>query len=105
MERICKDIMKKIIDLLASAGSHKDEKLLDYVRRHYLKNQKITNMCFINGVEESNGNHTQITAEELRNLAFERNDKDTVYFLRSFFFYDSGYGKISKRGKYVDIEL
>ena len=28
--------MKKIIDLLAGAGSHKDEKLLDYVMSSYV---------------------------------------------------------------------
>ena len=88
--------MKKIIDLLAGAGSQKDEKLLDYVRRHYLINQKVTNMCFITGVEDSNEIHTQITADELRKLVFEKNDKDTIYFFRSFFFSDDweGYTKV-----------
>ena len=91
-----RSIMKKIIDLLAGAGSNKDEKLLDYVRRHYLKCQKVTNICFITGVEDINEIHTQITAEELRMLAFDKNDKDTIYFLRSFFFSDDweGYTKV-----------
>lgn len=88
--------MKKIIDLLAGPGSHKDEKLLDYVRRNYLINNKVTNICFVTGVEDSNEIHTQITANELRELAFKKNDKDTIYILRSFFFSDDwqGYTKV-----------
>ena len=88
--------MKKIIDLLAGAGSHKDEKLLDYVRRNYLISKNVTNICFVTGVNDNNGIHTQITADELRKLAFEKNDKETIYFLRSFFFSDDweGYTKV-----------
>ena len=99
--------MKKIIDLLAGAGSHKDEKLLDYVRRHYLINQKVTNMCFITGVEDSNEIHTQITADELRNIVFEKNDKDTIYFLRSFFFSDDwdGYTEVIEEMCENDIQV
>ena len=41
--------MKKIIDLIAGSGSHKDEKLLDYIRRNYLIKNHITNLCFISG--------------------------------------------------------
>ena len=77
--------MKKIIDLLAGAGSHKDEKLLDYVRRNYLINNKVTNICFVTGVEDKSGIHTQITADELKELVFKKNDKNTIYFLRSFY--------------------
>ena len=99
--------MKKIIDLLAGAGSHKDEKLLNYVRRHYLKNQKVTNICFITGVEDNNGIHLQITADELRKLAFEKNDKDTIYFLRSFFFSDDweGYTKTIEEMCENDVQI
>ena len=70
--------MKKIIDLLAGAGSHKDEKLLDYVRRNYLINNKVTNICFVTGVEDKSGIHTQITADELKELVFKKNDKNTM---------------------------
>lgn len=99
--------MKKVIDLLAGAGSHKDEKLLDYVRKNYLKQQKVTNLCFITGVEGNNGIHTQITAEELRNLAFEKNDKETIYFLRSFFFSDdwNGYTRVIEEMCENDIQI
>ena len=91
--------MKKIIDLLAGAGSHKDEKLLDYVRRNYLINNKVTNICFVTGVEDKSGIHTQITADELKELVFKKNDKDTIYFLRSFFFSDDwqGYAKVIEK--------
>ena len=99
--------MNKIIDLLAGPGSHKDEKLLDYVRRHYLKNQKVTNICFITGVEDNNEMHSQITADELRKLAFEKNDKDTIYFLRSFFFSDDweGYTEVIEEMCENDIQI
>ena len=99
--------MKKIIDLLAGSGSHKDERLLDYVRRHYLINHKVTSMCFITGVEDSNEVHTQITADELRKLAFEKNDKNTIYFLRSFFFSDDweGYTKVIEEMCENDIQI
>ena len=91
--------MKKIIDLLAGAGSHKDEKLLDYVRRNYLINNKVTNICFVTGVEDKSGIHTQITADELKELVFKKNDKNTIYFLRSFFFSDDwqGYTKVIEK--------
>lgn len=78
--------MKKIIDLIAGAGSHKDEKLLDYIRRNYLKNNYVTNLCFISGQGEDYEHHTQPSADELRTLMLEKNDKNTLYFLRSFFF-------------------
>ena len=99
--------MKKIIDLLAESGSHKDEKLLDYVRRNYLINSKVSNICFITGVENDNGIHTQITADELRELAFKKNDKNTIYFLRSFFFSDDwqGYTKIIEEMCENDIQI
>lgn len=91
--------MKKIIDLLAGAGSHKDEKLLDYVRRNYLINNKVTNICFVTGVEDKSGIHTQITADELKELVFKKNDKNTIYFLRLFFFSDDwqGYAKVIEK--------
>ncbi len=99
--------MKKIIDLLAGAGSHKDEKLLDYVRRNYLINNKVTNICFVTGVEDNNEIHTQITADELKELAFEKNDKNTIYFLRSFFFSDDwkGYTKVIEEMCQNDIQI
>lgn len=78
--------MKKIIDLIAGSGSHKDEKLLDYIRRNYLIKNHITNLCFISGQGENYENHTQPSADELRKLMLETNDKNTLYFLRSFFF-------------------
>lgn len=78
--------MKKMIDLIAESGSHKDEKLLNYVRKNYLINNYVTNICFINGRGENWEQHTQISAEEFRKLVFEKNDKTTIYFLRSFFF-------------------
>ena len=98
--------MKKIIDLLAGAGSHKDKKLLDYVRRNYLKIKKVTNICFITGVEDDDGNHTQISADELEEIAFKNNDKDTIYFLRSFFFSDDwvGYTKVIEKMCENDIQ-
>lgn len=42
-------ILKKIIDLIAESGNHKDEKLLDYIRKNYLIKNYITNLCFITG--------------------------------------------------------
>lgn len=78
--------MKKMIDLIASSGSGKDSKLLDYIRKNYLTKSYISNLCFISGQGEDYEHHTQITSEELRKLAFETNDKNTIYFLRSFFF-------------------
>ena len=78
--------MKKMIDLIAEPGSHKDEKLLNYVRKNYLINNYVTNICFISGKGENWEQHTQISTEEFRKLVFEKNDKTTVYFLRSFFF-------------------
>lgn len=78
--------MKKIIDLIAESGNHKDEKLLDYIRKNYLIKKYITNLCFITGQGEDYKHHTQPTADELRKLIFEKNDKNTIYFLRSFFF-------------------
>jgi hypothetical protein len=78
--------MKKIIDLIAGPGTHKDEKLLDYIRKNYLIKNQVTNLCFICGQGEDYEHHTQLSAEELENLIFEKNDKNTIYFLRSFFF-------------------
>lgn len=78
--------MKKIIDLIAESGNHKDEKLLDYIRKNYLIKNYITNLCFITGQGEDYEHHTKPSADELRTLMFEKNDKKTLYFLRSFFF-------------------
>lgn len=78
--------MKKIIDLVAPSGRGKDEKLINYIRKTYLKNNKMTNVCFIYGQETDLKGHTQLTAEEIRKLAFETNNKDTIYFLGSFYF-------------------
>ena len=98
---------EKIIDLLAESGSHKDEKILDYVRRHYLINQKVTNICFITGVEDNNGIHKQIAADELRKLAFKKNEKNTIYFLKSFFFSEDwqGYTKVIEEMFENDIQI
>ena len=63
--------MKKIIDLIAGAGSGKDEKLLNYVRKNYLINNSMTNLCFINGQEDEQGNHIQMSAEELRKIKLD----------------------------------
>ena len=99
--------MKKIIDLLAEAKSHKDQKLLDYIRRNYLINKKVTNICFVTGIEDKDGVHKQISADELRNLAFKENEKDTSYFLRSFFFSDDwkGYTKVVEEMCENDIQI
>ena len=78
--------MKKIIDLIAGPGTHKDEKLLNYVRESYLIKNHVTNLCFISGQGEDYEHHTQPSVDELRKLIFETNDKNTLYFLRSFFF-------------------
>ena len=78
--------MKKIIDLIAGSGSHKDEKLLNYIRENYLIKNHITNLCFISGQGEDYEHHTQPSVDELRKLMLEANDKNTLYFLRSFFF-------------------
>lgn len=77
--------MKKMIDLIAEQGTGKDEKLLNYIRKNYLKKNYITNLCFISG-QEIDGKHKQLTAEELRNIVFNENKKDTIYFFRSFYF-------------------
>ena len=99
--------MKKIIDLLAESGSQKDKKLLDYMRKKYLIDQKVTNICFITGIEDENGIHTQISADELRNLAFKENGKDTLYFFRSFYFPDDfeGYTKVIEEMCENDIQI
>ena len=39
--------MKKIIDLIAPSGAKKDEKLINYIRKKHIKNNLITNICFI----------------------------------------------------------
>lgn len=77
--------MKKIIDLIAGTGSNKDSKLLDYIRKNYLINNYVTNICFISGQGDTYETHTQISVSDFRKLVFEKNDKDTIYFLRSFF--------------------
>lgn len=78
--------MKKIIDLIAPSGTHKDELLLDYIQKNYLSKKFKTNLCFISGQGEEYEHHNQISPDELRELIFEENDKNTIYFLRSFFF-------------------
>lgn len=78
--------MKKMIDLIANSGSGKDSKLLDYIRKNYFVKNQITNLCFISGQGEDYEKHTQPSAEELRKIVFEQNDKNTIYFFRSFFF-------------------
>ena len=78
--------MKKIIDLIAGPGTHKDEKLLNYIRENYLIKNHVTNLCFISGQGKDYEHHTQPSVDELRKLIFETNDKNTLYFLKSFFF-------------------
>ena len=39
--------MKKMIDLIAGSGTGKDSKLLEYVRKNYLVDNVITNICLI----------------------------------------------------------
>lgn len=77
--------MKKIIDLIAESGTHKDQKLIDYIRRNYIKENYITNVYFIYGQGVDYENHTQPSADELRKIV-DNNSKDTIYFLASFFF-------------------
>lgn len=77
--------MKKIIDLIAGSGTHKDEKLLNYIRKNYLTNEYVINLCFISGQGKNWEEHTQISANDFRKLVFEKNDKNTIYFLKSFF--------------------
>ncbi len=73
-------IMRKIIDLIAESGSHKDEKLLDYIRKNYLIKNYITNLCFISGQGEDYEQHTQPSAEELRKLMLEKMIKTLCIF-------------------------
>ena len=78
--------MKKMIDLIAAPGTGKDSKLLDYIRKNYLIKNQITNLCFVSGQGDDYENHIQPSAQELRKIVFEQNDKNTIYFFRSFFF-------------------
>lgn len=78
--------MKKMIDLIAGPGTGKDSKLLEYVRKNYLVDNVITNICFISGQPSDTDYHIQPSADELYDLAFNKNDKNTIYFFRSFFF-------------------
>lgn len=78
--------MKKIIDLIAEPKTNKDEKLINYIRRNYIKDNLVTYICFIYGHGTDYDNHTQLSSEEFRKLVFEKNDKNTIYFLASFFF-------------------
>lgn len=76
--------MKKIIDLVAGPGTNKDEKLINFIRKNYLKDNLLTKVCFIYG--HGGDKHIQLRPSELRKLVFEKNDKDTIYFLASFYF-------------------
>lgn len=78
--------MKKMIDLIAKSGTGKDLKLLDYIRKNYLVKNQVTHLCFISGQGEDYEKHAQPSAQELRKIVFEQNDKNTIYFFRSFFF-------------------
>ena len=78
--------MKKIIDLVAQSGSNKDEKLLNYIRKNYLIKKLVTSLCFISGQGSDYEHHIQPSALELRKIIFEKNDKNTIYILKSFFF-------------------
>lgn len=75
-----------MIDLIASSGSHKDEKLINFIRKNYIKNNSVTNVCFIYGQGDDYDNHVQISTLDLRKLVFEYNNKDTIYFLAGFYF-------------------
>lgn len=78
--------MKKMIGLIAAPGTGKDSKLLDYIRKNYLIKNQITNLCFVSGQGDDYENHIQPSAQQLRKIVFEQNDKNTIYFFRSFFF-------------------
>lgn len=78
--------MKKILDLVAEPGTHKDQKLLDFIRKNYLKDGYVTKVCFIYGQETNDGQHLQPSAKELRKIVFEDNNQKTIYFLASFYF-------------------
>ena len=78
--------MKKMIGLIAAPGTGKDSKLLDYIRKNYLIKNQITNLCFVSGQGDDYEDHIQPSAQQLRKIVFEQNDKNTIYFLRSFFF-------------------
>lgn len=78
--------MKKMIDLIAGPGTGKDAKLLEYIRKNYLIHNVVTNICFISGQESEIDYHIQPSAEELYDLVFNKNDMNTIYFFRSFFF-------------------
>ena len=75
-----------MIDLIASSGSHKDERLINFIRKNYIKNNSVTNVCFIYGQGDDYDNHVQISTLDLRKLVFEYNNKDTIYFLAGFYF-------------------
>lgn len=77
--------MKKIIDLVADSGTGKDQKLIEYIRKNYLKGNLMTKVCFLYGHGDEE-NHIQLTPDEMRKIVFENNDKDTIYYLSSFFF-------------------
>lgn len=98
--------MKKIIDLIAGPGTHKDEKLLDYIRKNFLIKNQVTNLCFVCGLEEDKY-HTQLSAAELKKLIFEINDKSTIYFFKSFFFdFDrENYLQIMEKACELDIQI
>lgn len=78
--------MIRIVDLVADTGSNKDEKLLNYIRKNYLSKNLVTNLCFICGQGNNCEEHKQISATEFRDLVFNKNSKNTIYFLKSFFF-------------------
>ncbi len=77
--------MKKIIDLIAGSGTNKDEKLLNYIKTKYIVGEYVTNICFIYGQGPNWENHTQISAQELRELVFIKNNRNTIYFFGHFF--------------------
>lgn len=78
--------MKKMIDLVADSGTGKDQKLINYIIKHFIKNNYLTKICFIYGQGTDYENHKQLSPSELRKLIFDDNDKNTIYFLASFFF-------------------
>lgn len=46
----------------------------------------MTKVCFVYGQGENYESHEQLSALDLRKLIFDENDKNTIYYLASFFF-------------------
>ncbi len=66
-------------------GKHKDEKMINYVRKNYLTKDLLSNIVFVNGMGEDEEHHIQTSESELRNLVFGRDNKNTYYLFAHFF--------------------